>query len=278
MNSSHNPLLQITIDNKQEMELFELASSMASISDQYHRFLRQTKKQKIKSESKLYVKNISEGSIILDLCEKSPAMLPGIAPILVEYAGFVTCTFDYLTGKTSSLPEIYHYVREDFLNFKKIFEPIANVNGKTINLTGLNFGKTVVINVTYNSTDANAAQNQCDREIKRLEKAGDSLIREGVELHLYQARDSQLSQSTQGNLGIISDITDKPKVLSFANDRVRYDITKGETNPFNFVYNVDVEVKLKEGSSYLESHADIKGYEVLKLNGSIARKDLFDEA
>jgi len=97
-------------------------------------------------------------------------------------------------------------------------------------------------------------------------------------LRLYQARDSNLSKTTLGNLGIIQEISDKAKVLSFANDRVRYDITKGETNPFNFVYNVDVEVKLREGSSYLADHKDIKEYEILKLHGSIASKDsLFEE-
>lgn len=78
-------------------------------------------------------------------------------------------------------------------------------------------------------------------------------------------------------MGIIAEISDKPKVLSFANDRVRYDITKGETNPFNFTYSVDIEVKLREGSLYLENHADIKGYEVLKLHGSIANKDLLSD-
>jgi hypothetical protein len=270
------PILQVSINNQEEIELFELASSMSSISEQYHRFLRQTKKDRVRSDAKLYVQKISHGSIIIDLCEKAVPVLPAIAPLIVEYSIFLANTLDFLTGKAKNIPEIYNYLREDFINFKRILEPVANINGNTIQLTGFNFGKTI-INNTYTSLDARAAQNQCDREIKRLEKSGDSLIKENVELRLYQARDSKLSKTTQGNLGILQEISDKPKVLSFANDRVRYDITKGETNPFNFTYSVDVEVKLKEGASFLQGHADIKEYEILKLHGSIANRDLLSE-
>jgi hypothetical protein len=179
---------------------------MASISDEYYRFLKQTKGQRIKSESKLYVKEIRGGSIIVELCEKAQQILPGIAPSLVEYSGFLTSTLDYLAGRSSKLFTKYNFLRDDFLNFKKILEPIANFNGNTINFTGINFGRTVVINQSYNSTESNAAQNQCDREIKRLEKAGDSLIRENVKLQLYQARDSKLSKSTQNEYNPIDGI------------------------------------------------------------------------
>jgi hypothetical protein len=268
----NNPLLQITIDNKQEIELFELASSMASISDQYHRFLRQNKREKVKSESKLFVKKITEGSIILDLCEKAPALLPGVAPLLVEYSHFLVNTLDYLSGRSSAIPQLYRYLREDFLNFKKILEPVANITGNYLHLN-INFG-TVSINQTYNSVEANAAQNQCDKEIKLLQKAGESLLKENVHLRLYQARNSNLSKTTLGNLGIITEISEEPKVISFSNDKLRYQIINGEENPYNYAYIVDADITLKEGSSYFESNKDIKGYEILKLHGAVELKDL----
>jgi hypothetical protein len=40
------------------------------------------------------------------------------------------------------------------------------------------------------------------------------------------------------------------------------------------IYSVDVEIKLREGSLFLESHKDIKEYEILKLHGSIKNTDL----
>lgn len=270
------PTLRIKIDNKEDVELFDFTSAMASINEEYHRFLTRSKKKKVRSDCKLYVNRVAEGSIVVDLCEKAPELLPALAPLLVEYSLFLVQSFDYLSGRSTIKPPFLSF-KENFLSIKKIFEPVANVNGNNLNLTGLNFGRTVVINNNYGYADANAIQNQCDKEIKKLEKTGESLIKEEVNLRLYQARNSVLSKSTQGNLGIIEDICDKPKVLSFATDRLRYDITKAEKNPLNFIYSVDVEVKLKEGSMSLDDHSDIKGYEILKLHGPIETKDLFSE-
>lgn len=121
----------------------------------------------------------------------------------------------------------------------------------------MNFG-TVVINNTYS----------------RLERSGDSLRRENVHLRLYQARNSNLSKTTLGNLGIVTELSEEPKVLSFVTDSLRYSIINGEENPYNFTYMVDIEVLLREGSSYLETHKDVKGYQVLSLHGSVENRDL----
>lgn len=267
------PLLQIKISNKKPIELFDLATSMSSISSEYHRFLRQTKRERANSQSKLFVQRISEGSIIIELCELAPQILPGIAPTLIEYSKFIVDTLNYLTGRNAKLPASYRYQKEDFENIKKLLEVAVNFHGNTLNFTGINFG--TVHNYTYTSVEANAGQNQCDKELKSLEKSGDGLIRENVELNLYQARDSKLSASTLGNLGVIEEICPKPKRLSFANDKIRYAITKGETNPFNFTFVVDVEVKLKEGSMFLEDQADIGQYEILNLHGPVEKRELF---
>ena len=98
-----------------------------------------------------------------------------------------------------------------------------------------------------------------------------------IELKLYQARNSNLSKSKVGNMGVLEEISRNPKILSFASDRVRYEITKAEGNPFNFVYNVDVEVKLKDETKDYSDHNNIKEYEVLKLYASVNNEDLFDD-
>lgn len=273
-NEMKNPILQIKINNKEDLDLFDFTSSMAALNDEYYRFIRRENKKKNRSEYRLSIKKVSQGSIILELGEIAPAVLPSISPLLIEYSTFLVQTLSYLSGRKDSLLPSFPFLKEDFLNFKKLVEPIVNVQENSIGFIGLNFGK-VTLNSTYNNTDANAAQNKCDKEIKKLEKSGQSLLKENVELKLYQARNSNLSKSTQGNLGIVSEISDKPKVLAFANDRLRYNITKAESNPFNFIYNVDIEVKLKEGSIFLESDKDIKEYEILNFHGVIGQEDLF---
>lgn len=270
------PVLKIKIQNKDDVELLEFADAMRSIDDQYNRFVTQKKRRSSRADCKLFVHKVSHGSIIIDLCERAPEVFPVIAPLIVEYSSFVTKTIDYLCGRVAKLPSYYKYLKEDFLNFKKLLEPIANVTGNNLNFTGVNFGTTIVINNNYTHTEALAAQNQADREIKKLEKSGDSLLKEKVALKLYQARNSALSQSTRGNLGIVEDVAGKPKPLSFANDRLRYDVTKAEENPLNFYYLVDLEIKLKEGSLFLDTHHDIKEYEVLKLWGPIEEATLLN--
>ena len=268
------PRLRITIENQNEIELFEFANSMASLNDEYNRYLSQ-KGTKKKPECRLYIHKISEGSTVIELIERAPELLPGVAPTLVEFSRLIVLTYDYLNGKEKKLPDHYKFRVPDFANFSKLVELAANFKGNTIGFLGLNFGGQVV-NHIYNSTEAAAIQNQSEREIKKLKASGDSLIKENILLRLYQARDSQLSVSAQGNLGIIEEISSQPKVLSFANDRLRYDITRAEQNPFNFTYSVDIEVRLREGSLSLDNHSDIKGYEILKLHGPIQNQDLLD--
>ena len=119
-------------------------------------------------------------------------------------------------------------------------------------------------------------ENQKNVDLFEFNNSMSSLIKEKVELTLYQARDSVLSKSTRGNLGIINDVCEKPKPLSFSTDRLRYDITKAVSNPLNYTYIVDIEVKLKDGSLFLENHKDIKEFEILKLHGPVEIDSLFD--
>lgn len=263
---SKAPKLSITIKNSQEIELFEFTSSMASLNEDYTRFVC-SKGSDLKNRCKFYIDKIVPGSIVVELIEKAPDFLPCVTPVLVDYTNLLVNTLDYLSGKNKKLPN-FKFVRENFSNIKKVVEVAANVTGNTINFN-LNVGNKVTINKQYSSTDANAIQNQCEKEIKRLDQSGESLIKEKVSLNLYQARGSFLSKITRGNLGIIEEVTDKPKPLNFSTDRLRYDITKAESNPLNFTYIVDIEVKLKDGSLFLDSHKDIKEFEILKLHGPV---------
>lgn len=273
LGSDELPRLQIVIKNNNELELIEFANSMTSLSDEYNRFLFQKGKKK-QPDCKLYIHNIAEGSVIIDLIERAPEILPGLTPLLVDFSVLLVDTLEYLSGKTNSLPKTFSFKIADYININKIIEIAANYHGNSIGFIGINFGS-ITLNHHYTSNEAAAIQNQSEREIKKLKQSGDSLIREKVLLRLYQARDSELSLSSQGNLGIIEDIFPQPKVLSFANDRLRYNITKAENNPFNFTYIVDIEIKLRDGSLMLFDHKDIKEYEILKLHGSIHHQDLF---
>lgn len=268
-----SPILQVKIDNKSDVELIDFVRAMNSINDQYQRFVTQKKKKRRRPDCKLMVNKVSEGSIIIDILEEAPTILPIVSPLIVEYGSFMSSTMDYLIGKAKRLPD-YIFQKQDFENLKSMLDITAKFQGNSFTFTGLNFGTTVVNN-HYTHTEAKAAQNQCDREQKKLEESGDSLFKKNVNLRLYQARNSALSKSTHGNLGVIDELTSEPKVLNFENDKLRLDVTQGEENPLNFTYTVDIEIVLKEGVFKYSGPNDIRYYNVLAFHAPIENKDLF---
>jgi len=264
--------LTITIENTDEIELFEFANAMSALNNQYYSFLNAKNSKKNRQDQKLLIKKISHGSVVMDLIEKAAPLLPSITPTLFEFTHYVCNTIDFLTGEKKDKP--YKYSIFDLKNFKNILGITANCRENKINFN-INFGKQI-INKTYGYKDASAAQNQADKEIKKLQEIGDGTIKENVELALYQARNSNLSQSNVGNMGVISEISTKPKVLSFASEKAKYAITKQEENPFNFVYNVDIEIKLKDETKDYSDDRNIKEYHILKYHGVIDAEDFFD--
>ena len=267
------PILQLKIDNKQDIDLQDFNNAIQSLNSQYYSFLKTSNARKIKSTHKLYLKEVRKGSVIIELCEKAPDLLPVIAPYIVEFGNYVGSTMDWLVGRK---PEIKQKLnKKDFFDFKNIFQLAANLKGNSTGFIGINFAP-VNVNNQYNYLESGAGQNKCLREIEAInEIEPESFIKEHVELDLYQARNSNLSKA--GSMGIIKDICDKPKVLSYASERLRYDLTKAEDNPFNFTYTVDVQVKLKEGKTNYEDHNNIQEYEILKLHGVVSVDDLFDK-
>jgi hypothetical protein len=265
--------LTITIENKQDIELFEFANAMSALNNQYYSFLSEKNSKKNRQDQKLLIKKISHGSVIMDLVEQAAPLLPTITPTIFAFTDYLCNTISYFTGEVKDKP--YKYGIFDLKNFRNLLELTSNCSGNKINFN-INFGNQV-IDKTFDSKDASSAQNKINKEIRKLQEIGDGTIKENVELNLYQARNSNFSNSNVGNIGVIAEISSRPKVLSFANDKIKYAITKQEDNPFNFAYNVDIEIKLKDETKDYSDDKNIKEYHILKHHGVINIEDLFDK-
>ena len=88
-------------------------------------------------------------------------------------------------------------------------------------------------------------------------------IKEKVKLSLYLASDSNLAKI--GSMGIIKEISEMPKVLFYANDKVRDDLTNAGNDSLHSTYLVDVEITLKNSDARV-NHDNIQQYEILKLH------------
>ena len=267
--SEQEPVLQIKIDNKQNLDLRDFNKAVKSLENQYYSYLERSDIPEAKT-NRLYIKEVGKGSIIIELCEQASALSPAMTPCIIAFTRHLIDVMSYLSGKKKQ--NKHELSKKDINDFKNIFQLSANKNGNSTSFTGLNFG-TFAVNNSYDSNESVAGHNECSKMIKQIKKIeGDKFIKEKVELDFYLASNSNLSKV--GKMGIINEVSDTPKVLSYANDRLRYDLTKAEDNPLSFKYTVDIEVKLKDGRNNYDNHLDIKEYEILKLHGVISKEDI----
>jgi hypothetical protein len=60
-------ILSVKIENKNQIELNQLASSLNALSAQYDSFLRKSNTDYTKNDRKLYISELKQGSIIIEL-------------------------------------------------------------------------------------------------------------------------------------------------------------------------------------------------------------------
>ena len=157
------------MDNKEEVDLFEFTNAMAALNNQYFSLLILNGINPIGNDHKLYIKKISNGSIIIDFCEKIQPMLGYVEPFIGIFAKYIVSVMDYLIGKSTFLTTILN--KKDFNDFKKIFMIVAKTNGNILNILSMNVNSP--INNYYNSSDSERALKKCDQEIYKLENTDD---------------------------------------------------------------------------------------------------------
>ena len=104
------------------------------------------------------------------------------------------------------------------------------------------------VQITINSTEANAAQNSARKQIEKL-KEPESRFHEKVVLYWYQARAD--ASSTAGDRGIIESISPRPVKVICATDTIKFQMVLDDENPFKEAYVVDVFVETIKGKPAL---------------------------
>lgn len=162
--------LTIKIENKRPVELTDFTDSFSSLGSQYYKFLSENDSFSLKPETKLYIKEIRSGSIITELSDLVPLVLPFVenSNSVIDFTMFLKMGFDYFLGKTEVKPKDFDL--KDCNNFNNIIKPIAKDNGSNMIFNGdFNFGA-VTINMNFNSIEANAIQNGILREKEKLKE------------------------------------------------------------------------------------------------------------
>lgn len=237
--------LHVHIEDTQPMELLDLTGSLVALNNQYVSYLKKHKGDNVKSEAKLYVKEIRHGSVIVELVDTMVAsVLPFMenANTIVGFVGYCKAAIDYFLGKSNERPDLSVQDCKDFAN---IVNPITADNGAIIHIgTYVNGDVNVVLEA--DSTESNAIQNAVSKEIERLS------VREQTDIHrnvlmTWQQASSDIRNNAK-NRGIIDSILpNRAMKVLFDDEDVKRQMLYGEDNPLTSVYVVDVKVETSQG-------------------------------
>ena len=229
--------LTIKIENKKPVELTDFTDSFSSLANQYYKFLYENEAFSLKTETKLYIKEIKSGSIITELSDLVPLVIPFVehSNSVIEFTGFLKKGFEYFLGKTEEKPKDFDL--KDCNNFNNIIKPVAKDNGSNVTFLGdFNFGD-VTINV--NSVEANAIQNGIIKEKEMLKEPTQNIKRK-VLFYWDSAKYDDKSKSI--DRGFIDSIHGSALKVTFEDDTTKSKMLDIEENPFHLAYIVDVEI------------------------------------
>ena len=231
--------LTIKIENKRPIEITDFTDSFNSLANQYYKYLSENESFKLNQDTKLYIKEIRSGSIITELSDLVPLVIPFVenSNSVIEFTGFLKKGFDYFLGKSEEKPKDFDL--KDCNNFNNIIKPIAKDNGSNVVFNGdWNF-ENVTVNFNFNSVEANAIQNGIQREKENLKEPTKN-IQHKVLFYWDSAKYDEKSKSV--DRGFIDSVSFKPLRVSFDDDYTKRLMLDIEENPFHLAYIVDVEV------------------------------------
>ena len=231
--------LTIKIENKKPVELIDFTDSFSSLGNQYYKFLSESEDFSLKPETKLYIKEIKSGSIIAELSDLVPLVIPFAenSNSVIEFTGFLKKGFDYFLGKTEEKPKEFDL--KDCTNFNNIIKPIAKDNGSNVLFNAdWNF-EGATVNFIFNSVDANAIQNGIRKEKESLKEPTQN-IKKKVLFYWDSAKYDDKSKAI--DRGFIDSIHGTALKVTFEDDTTKSKMLDIEENPFHLAYIVDVEI------------------------------------
>ncbi|MBY3233174.1 hypothetical protein [Rhizobium laguerreae] len=238
-------VLRIEFNNTKPIELFDLTLSFTALAESFKDFANRAGDPR-PDNLRLYVKEIRSGSVIADLiaiAEQSQWLLEHAE----VFGGFVANTNDlvnYFLGNNSKPKE--EPSQRQAKQIAQIVEPVAKDFGSQMNMNVMEGG---IVHIhhhqhfTINSMEANAIQNGVTRflgpQLPASKMMPDQL------LVLEQVKNDATSKT--GDRGIIEAISSKPVKLQFSSEQAKRAILGVHHNPFECVFQVNVEVRSTGG-------------------------------
>lgn len=240
--------LEIHIKNEKPVVLTDLTLSLLAVNQQFQRFMESETNQDYQVGTELYIKEVRSGSIIVELVAQALPLVPLIwsGGSLSEWVNSAKAILDWLLAKTSTPPKTMH--KNDLKQWKAILEPVARDSASQMNFTVSDRASVTINQFSFNSTEANAAQNRITRELAAIDDPNEHIQNRKL-MYWYQTKFD--TDSHTGDKAIIESISKRPLKVIFENNAVKEAMLAGDerfNKPWHkLAYVVDVEVQTVQG-------------------------------
>lgn len=234
--NAHQKTLRIVISNTEPIELTDLSNQLKAIAEEYYSYISKDSFA-TENNTKIYVKQITKGSIDIELIEYGCA--------LVMLSNFNTIC-DFISNFSLLLTKLSNKInpglkRKELERVKSIMQPIIKDNEGNITFgIGNTYDNSFKNILTINNPQAVNIFNYADKNITELETP-ESETNYHSRVLLYFDQTSRYDNK-KSNKGIIDAIYSKPLNIAFKDDDLKHKVLLSEDNPLTKSYLVDVDV------------------------------------
>jgi hypothetical protein len=244
------------IDYSKPIKVSDFTNSLASLDQQYARYVKRNSLNITDSNIRFYIQEIKKGSIEAVLVPVFSYMMtfPNDTMSIFDYMKSLKDMFDFLQGLATKPP--YHFDKADLQHAKNIARPIANDSASQLNVIASD-GANVTIHLHVNPVQATEIIEGANKYEKILDQP-ETVFHENQLLYFRSTEDTY--EESKLTRGIIQAISNSPVPVSSPNPDIIATVLE---NPYGRIFDVNIVVSFVDGKP--------KQYSIQKINDTFER-------
>jgi hypothetical protein len=258
--------IRLKLNNSQPIALADFVGEFVGIGNQFDKFIARDFPN-IKADSEIFVKEVRSGSIEADLVAlvTNAWAAAGTAGTALLLAGDAVDKIQILSQFVGDLKNrISPYFRPggrhagaskgDLNDFLRTVQAVATDPDGSARIEAAAYEdgeRNVRVGFQFSTTEAREAEKQIKAHKEELEAASDADYSRVMMRFVRPSIEHVSSHKRTGERAVIEAIHPKPLAVLYASDmareRIQFELKEGEANPFNLLFDVDVNVEISRG-------------------------------